>query len=89
LQRNIQIQLISKRIPANRYSISLAAQGPFKFENVAEGDYILFAFIDLNNSGSYDYGKYFPYEPSEPFFVFDKDLKAKGMWNTDNVQIVF
>lgn len=89
LQGNIQIQLISKRNSVNRYSLSQAVPGPFKFENVAEGDYILFAFVDLNNSGSYDYGKYFPFEPSEPFFVFDKDLKAKGMWNTDNVQIIF
>jgi len=89
LQGNIQIQLIRKNNPLNRYTLSLVTPGPYKFENISEGEYILFAFIDVNSSGVYDYGKYFPYEPSEPFFVFDKELKAKGMWNTDNVQIVF
>lgn len=88
-QGNIQIHLISKRNSLNRYSLTLTQAGAFKFENIPEGEYTLFAFIDMNNSGSYDAGKYFPYEPSEPFFVYDKELKAKGMWNTDNVQIVF
>jgi hypothetical protein len=89
LRGNIQVHLISKLNPIIRYTLNLTGPGTFKFENISEGEYILFAFIDANNSGIYDAGKYSPYEPSEPFFVFDKELKAKGMWNTDNVQIVF
>lgn len=85
----INILLIKKQNSLLRYSLSLSKAGAFKFENITEGDYTLFAFIDKNNSGKYDYGKYFPFEPSEPFFLYDKDLKVKGMWNTDNIQIRF
>lgn len=89
LQANINIQLIKKTNPLMRYSVNLQGPGAFKLENISEGEYTLFAFVDRNNSGSYDYGKYYPYEPSEPFFVSDKDLKVKGMWNTENVNIIF
>lgn len=85
----INILLIKKQNPLQRYSLSLNNPGIFKFENIAEGDYILFAFIDRNKSGKYDYGKYFPFEPAEPFYLSDKELKVKGMWNADNVQINF
>ncbi|MBS1492539.1 MAG: Ig-like domain-containing protein [Bacteroidetes bacterium] len=86
---NIVIQLINKINSSYRYSMNKTGPGVFKFENVPEGEYMLFAFIDMNGSGKYDAGKYYPYEPSEPFFVYDKTLKAKGMWNTDNVNITF
>ncbi len=89
LPGSIIIQVIKKSNSLIRYSMNLEQAGVFKFENILEGDYMLFAFIDANKSGSYDYGKYYPYEPSEPFFLYDKDLKVKGMWNTDNVQIIF
>ncbi len=85
----IIVQLINKQNPLYRYSFSFTGPSAFKFESIPQGDYILFAFIDLNNSGNYDYGNYFPFQPSEPFFIFDKDLKAKGMWNTENVTISF
>lgn len=86
---SIILQLINKSNSFYRYMLNPAKAGTFKFENIPEGDYLLFAFIDLNGSSKYDAGKYFPYEPSEPFFVYDKSLKAKGMWNTENVSIVF
>jgi len=85
----IKIELINKRNFFIRYSLSLNEPGAFKFEGVPEGEYTLFAFIDLNNSGVYDYGKYYPYEYAEPFFVYEKDLKVKGMWTADNVLIQF
>jgi len=85
----INILLIKKQNPLQQYSVNLSKPGVFKFDNIAEGDYTLFAFIDRNNSGKYDYGKYFPFEPSEPFFLYDKDLKVKGMWNAENIQVSF
>lgn len=86
---NIVIQLIEKNNFSNKFTQSLTNAGAYKFENIPEGDYILFSFIDYNRNGVYDAGAYFPFEPSEPFFLYEKDLKVKGMWNTDNAQIIF
>ena len=61
---NIVIQLIEKNNFSNKFTQSLTNAGAYKFENIPEGDYILFSFIDYNRNGVYDAGAYFPFEPS-------------------------
>ena len=61
----------------------------FRFDDVAEGNYTLFSYIDENENGAFDNGSYFPFSGSEKFFVFGQELKVKGNWNTDNIFIEF
>ncbi|MCY7362162.1 MAG: hypothetical protein LH629_08880, partial [Ignavibacteria bacterium] len=61
----------------------------FRFEDILEGSYSVFAFIDNNGNGIFDGGSYFKFVPSEIFSVYEKDIKVKGNWNTDNVFIEF
>jgi hypothetical protein len=78
----------SKLVPVLRYSFDVR-DSVFSFKNILESDYNLFAFIDLNNSGSYNYGNPYPFEFSEPFYIYPQSLNIKGGWTVENVTIIF
>jgi len=71
------------------YSKKLIDSLNFSFDEVPEGDYTMFAFTDLNDDGRYERGNPYPYRQSEPFQVFDTDIKLKGSWTVDNIFIEF
>ncbi len=75
-------------LPAIKYSYSLT-DTVFSFKNILEADYTLFSFIDANNNSAYDYGYPFPFEYSEPFFIYPTTLNIKGGWTVENVSVVF
>lgn len=78
----------SKLVPVLRYSFDVR-DSVFSFKNILESDYNLFAYIDLNNSGSYNYGNPYPFEFSEPFYIYPQSLNIKGGWTVENVTIIF
>lgn len=84
----IYIELLSKDNPYVNYSRSIENDSVFVFEDVFEGVYRLFSFIDENNNGVFDRGNYFPYKPSERFIVYP-DINLNGGWNVDNIYIRF
>lgn len=71
------------------YNRKLTDTKDFKFDDVIEGSYTLFSYIDKNENGSFDNGIYFPFTGSEKFYVFENEIKVKGNWVTDNVFINF
>ncbi|MBK8550047.1 MAG: Ig-like domain-containing protein [Ignavibacteria bacterium] len=71
------------------YSQRIADSTDFIFQEVPEGNYILFAFADENDDGKYDRGNYFPFQPAEKFLIYEKELKVKGGWNVENVFLKF
>lgn len=71
------------------YSKLVDGSGIFNFNNVAEGEYTVFSFIDQNNDGVYFRGTVNPFKPSERFIVYSWDMKVRGTWSVDNVFIQF
>jgi hypothetical protein len=61
----------------------------FDFKNIYEADYSLFSYIDRNRNGKYDYGSPFPFEFSEPFYVYPQKISVKGGWAIENIIIKF
>lgn len=58
-------------------------------KKILEGEYTIFAFIDYNNNGEYDFGEAYPFSFSEPFFVYRSIVKIRGGWSIDNLEIDF
>lgn len=63
--------------------------GRYEFSLLPAGRYKLFSFIDMNDNGRYNKGNYFPFELSEPFFVYPEILNVRARWEIENVFVVF
>lgn len=74
--------------PFLRYSFDVN-DTTFSFNKILEATYTLFAYIDKNHNGVYDFGNPFPFEYSEPFFVYPQQLGIKGGWTVENVILKF
>ncbi|CUS98272.1 Ig-like domain-containing protein [Candidatus Chrysopegis kryptomonas] len=61
----------------------------FIFEKIPQGRYLIEAFIDSNGNGKYDYGKVYPFIPSERFSVFPDTVKVRARWTTENINVKF
>ncbi|MBI5475484.1 MAG: Ig-like domain-containing protein [Ignavibacteriales bacterium] len=61
--------------------------GPFLFENLLEGKYIIKGFCDTDGSGSYTYGKIFPFKRAERFVNYNDTLKVRARWPLEGIQI--
>jgi hypothetical protein len=64
-------------------------QVDFVFEDLEEGQYVLDAFLDKNGDGMYDYGKVFPYKPSEKFIFYPDTVKVRARWPVDGIILKF
>jgi hypothetical protein len=61
----------------------------FYLKKILENTYDLFAFIDENGNGVYDYGKPVPYVPAEKFFIYSKPIKVMGGWVIEKITLSF
>ena len=66
---------------------TIPGDGPFLFERLVEGQYVLEAFRDRNRNGSYDPGSVFPFRPSERFTVYPDTLRLRARWPVEGVKI--
>ena len=89
IPNTIYIKLFQKNKNVYIYSHTIESDSGFIFQNLLEGDYQLFSYIDENNNGIYDSGNPYPYSPSERFYIFESSLHLKGNWSIDNVFIRF
>ena len=85
LTSDVFIKLYNKENSFITYSQKINDTAGFKFEEVLEGKYILFSFMDANGNGDFDKGNYYPFIASEKFIIYEKDLDVKGGWNVENV----
>lgn len=88
LNAPIYIELFNKDNPLVNYSRNIENDSLFVFEDVFEGVYRLFSFVDEDNDGVFDRGNYFPFKPSERFIIYP-DINLNGGWSVDNVYIRF
>jgi hypothetical protein len=70
------------------YSITVK-DSLFRFEKVLQGDYDLFAFLDVNADGKFTFGSPSPFSFSEPFYIYPSTIKVKAGWEIDNVVVDF
>ncbi len=77
-----------KIIPLLKYNFD-AMDSVFTFKKILEAEYTLFAYIDKNNSSAYDYGFPYPFEYSEPFYIYPQPINIKGGWTVENVTVNF
>lgn len=59
----------------------------FEFKNLPEANYNIEIICDENENGQYDYGNDIPFNYSEIFYIYDRDLKIKENWDIDDVII--
>ena len=85
LSSDVYINLYNKENSFITYSQKVNDTARFKFEEVLEGKYTLFSFMDANGNGVFDKGNYFPFSASEKFIIYEKDINVKGGWNIENV----
>ncbi len=70
-----------------RKSLSLPAPGGFILDQLPEGKYLLSAFRDADDSGTYSYGLPFPFKPAERFAVYQDSVKVRARWGVEGVVI--
>ena len=59
--------------------------GKFLVDHLPEGKYTMSAFVDADSSGSYTFGKPFPYHVSERFTIYPDTLKVRARWGVEGV----
>jgi hypothetical protein len=85
----VRVELRSADIkPEIRYSFDVT-DSLIDLKNIYEADYSLFSYIDNNNNSRYDYGIPYPFEFSEPFYVYPNKIGVKGGWAIENVILKF
>ncbi|MFN3135893.1 MAG: Ig-like domain-containing protein, partial [Candidatus Kryptonium sp.] len=72
-----------------KFTTKTKCNSKFTLEQIPQGRYLIEAFIDSNGNGTYDYGKVFPFVPSEKFTVYLDTVKVRARWTTENISIKF
>lgn len=75
-------------VPPIKYNIDVT-DSVFSVSRMLEAQYTLFAYVDVNSSGTFNYGFPYPFEPSEPFVIYPQPISVKGGWTVENVNVVF
>ena len=65
------------------YRLSLTKPGPFKFDWVLPGKYLLAAYLDLNQDGLLSLGEPEPFSAMEPFEVHPDTIQVRSRWETE------
>ncbi len=60
-------------------------KGNYEFKDVYPGKYFLWYFIDSDSSGTYNYGKVYPFQPSERFNYYPDTLKLRPRWPVGDI----
>ncbi|MEP7147062.1 MAG: Ig-like domain-containing protein [bacterium] len=85
----VYVQLFNKENPFISYNKKITDSTDFMFNEILEGSYDLFSFIDKNEDGRFNRGNINPFSPSEEFIIYGKELRIKGGWSIENVSLNF
>ncbi|MEJ5262174.1 MAG: Ig-like domain-containing protein [Ignavibacterium sp.] len=78
---NLVLVLESNSKPEKKFFTKPDANLNFSFERIEAGDYTLWAFVDENNDGKYDYGWFNPFRFSERFYLYPEVLNLRPRWS--------
>ncbi|MCG8603697.1 Ig-like domain-containing protein, partial [bacterium] len=71
------------------YEIVVEAAGPYVFERILPGTYLIEGFRDRDSDGKYSFGVAVPFQPAERFFVYEQEIKVRARWPNEGNEIVF
>lgn len=69
------------------YTQILAEPEEYHFQSILPGLYLIECFRDQNDNGKFDYGKAFPYQPSERFVVYPDTVLVRSRWPNEGNDI--
>lgn len=72
-----------------KYITRTKCNSKFTIDQIPQGRYLIEAFIDSNGNGKYDYGRVFPFTPSERFTIYPDTVKVRARWTVENINIKF
>ncbi len=81
----IIVNLLPAEHEGKNYSTT-AKNGAFEIENVYPDKYFLWYFVDTDSNKTYNYGKVYPYVPSEKFNYYPDTLKLRPRWPVGDVE---
>ena len=64
----------------NIYTLSFLTDNRFNIDRVTPGKYVLWAYLDVDSSGSYTFGSINPFKPAEEFSFYPDTLDLKARW---------
>lgn len=70
-----------------RHTIRRPRSGAFEISDVVDGMYVIHAFRDEDENGSYSFGRPFPFRPSERFTVYPDTITVRARWPVEGVRI--
>jgi uncharacterized protein (DUF2141 family) len=70
-------------------TVRLAKPGAFTIGQLPEGKYTFSGFRDTDSSGTYTYGKVFPFIPSERFAVSRDTVRVRARWSVEGARLIF
>lgn len=88
--RNIIVILQStERDKSYVYQQHLNKNRSFDFKRIEPGSYKLWAYVDEDSSGTYNYGWPFPFEPAEEFSYHADTLNLRARWSQTDIIFPF
>lgn len=60
----------------------------FLFKKLMPGQYVLQAFLDLNDDETFTYGAVWPYQPAEPCYALPDTITARSRWPNEGNQFI-
>jgi uncharacterized protein (DUF2141 family) len=82
---------VVRAVSAERKGFSMttrtAEKGRFAFPRIPAGKYTLDAFKDHDGAGKYDFGKAYPFRPSQRFGIRSDTVRVRAKWETKGVTI--
>lgn len=71
------------------YKQKTGKKNQYNFDRVEPGKYIIWSFKSRDKSGNYNYGKTFPFKPSDRFIVSPDTLNLRARWPVSDVNLSY
>jgi len=71
-----------------RFQKELNDRNEFVFINIPADTYNIEVYCDKNNNKKYDYGRVYPFEFAEEFYIHNQTITVKARWMVENIQII-
>ena len=89
LKENVMIVLQGAEGENTKIQKKADSKLQWKFNKVNPGKYLVWSYIDKDSSGTYSYGKPYPFIPSERFVYYPDTLKLRARWPVEDVKIEY
>jgi hypothetical protein len=89
LKENVMIVLQGAEGENTKIQKKADSKLQWKFNKVNPGKYLVWSYIDKDSSGTYSYGKPYPFIPSERFVYYPDTLKLRARWPVEDVRIEY